>query len=116
MPNKSNKPNNQNQIHNERENGKLRVSESRSKVYFDYAEREQIQDDTVGLKLRVSESRSKVYFDYAEREQIQDDTVGLKLRVSESMVGTRHAVSEKQRTSGSRLKTASQRSMLSQVG
>ena len=88
MRNKSNKQNNLNQTHNERENGKL----------------------------RVSESRSKVYFDYAEREQIQDDTVGLKLRVSESMVGTRHAVSEKQRTSGSRLKTASQRSMLSQVG
>ena len=32
------------------ENGKLRVSESRSKIYFDYAEREQIQDDKVGLK------------------------------------------------------------------
>ena len=32
------------------ENGKLRVSESRSKVYFDYAEREQIQDDKVELK------------------------------------------------------------------
>ena len=88
MRNKSNKQNNLNQTHNERENGKL----------------------------RVSESRSKVYFDYAEREQIQDDTVGLKLRVSESMVGTRPAVSEKQSTSGSRLKTASQRSMLSQGG
>jgi tRNA(Ile)-lysidine synthase len=32
------------------ENGKLRVSENRSKVYFDYAEREQIQDDKVELK------------------------------------------------------------------
>ena len=74
MPNKSNKPNNQNQIHNERENGKLRVSESRSKVYFDYAEREQIQDDAVGLNLRVSESRS--------------------------MVGTRHAVSDNKSISG----------------
>ena len=42
------------------ENGKLRVSESRSKVYFDYAEREQIQDDAVGLKLRVSEGRVKL--------------------------------------------------------
>ena len=29
----------------ETENGNLRVSESRSKVHFDYAEREQIQDD-----------------------------------------------------------------------
>ena len=29
-------------------------------------------------KLRVSESRSKVHFDYAEREQVQDDVVGLK--------------------------------------
>ena len=28
--------------------------------------------------LRVSESRSKVHFDYAEREQVQDDKVGLK--------------------------------------
>ena len=32
------------------ENGKLRVSENRSKVYFYYAEREQIQDDKVELK------------------------------------------------------------------
>ena len=32
------------------ENGKLRVSENRSKDYFDYAEREQIQDDKVELK------------------------------------------------------------------
>ena len=59
MPNKSNKPNNQNQIYNERENGKLRVSESRSKVYFDYAEREQVQDDAVGLNLRVSEQHGR---------------------------------------------------------
>ena len=52
--------------------------------------------------LRVSESRSKVYFDYAEREQIQDDVVGLNLRVSESrsMVGTRHAVSYNKSISG----------------
>ena len=52
--------------------------------------------------LRVSESRSKVYFDYAEREQIQDDVVGLNLRVSESrsMVGTRHAVSDNKSISG----------------
>ena len=28
--------------------------------------------------LRVSESRSKAYFDYAEREQIQDRKAGLK--------------------------------------
>ena len=28
--------------------------------------------------LRVSESRSKVHFDYAEREQIQDRKAGLK--------------------------------------
>ena len=34
----------------ETENGNLRVSESRSKVHFDYAEREQVQDDVVGLK------------------------------------------------------------------
>ena len=32
------------------QNGKLRVSENRSKVYFDSAEREQIQDDKVELK------------------------------------------------------------------
>ena len=32
------------------QNGKLQVSENRSKVYFDYAEREQIQDDKVELK------------------------------------------------------------------
>ena len=50
--------------------------------------------------LRVSESRSKVYFDYAEREQIQDDAVGLNLRVSESMVGTRHTVSDNNSKSG----------------
>ena len=41
------------------ENGNLRVSESRSKVYFDYAEREQIQDDAVGLNLRVSEQHGR---------------------------------------------------------
>ena len=35
------------------ENGKLRVSESRSKACFDYAEREQIQDDAVGLKVKT---------------------------------------------------------------
>ena len=28
--------------------------------------------------LRVSESRSEVHFDYAERDQVQDDVVGLK--------------------------------------
>ena len=43
----------------ETENGNLRVSESRSKVYFDYAEREQVQDDAVGLKLRVSEQHGR---------------------------------------------------------
>ena len=41
------------------ENGNLRVSESRSKVYFDYAEREQVQDDAVGLNLRVSEQHGR---------------------------------------------------------
>ena len=35
------------------ENGNLRVSESRSKVYFDYAEREQIQDRKAGLKRKT---------------------------------------------------------------
>ena len=35
------------------ENGNLRVSESRSKIYFDYAEREQIQDRKAGLKRRT---------------------------------------------------------------
>ena len=35
------------------ENGNLRVSESRSKVYFDYAEREQVQDDEVGLRRKT---------------------------------------------------------------
>ena len=41
------------------ENGNLRVSESRSKVYFDYAERKQVQDDAVGLNLRVSEQHGR---------------------------------------------------------
>ena len=41
------------------ENGNLRVSESRSKVYFDYAEREQVQDDAVGLNLQVSEQHGR---------------------------------------------------------
>ena len=30
------------------------------------------------INLRVSKSKSKVYLDYAEREQIQDDKIGLK--------------------------------------
>ena len=29
------------------------------------------------INLRVSKSKSKVYFDYAKREQIQDDKIGL---------------------------------------
>jgi hypothetical protein len=32
------------------ENGKLRVSESRNKACFDYAERKQVQDRNAGLK------------------------------------------------------------------
>ena len=35
------------------ENGNLRVSESRSKVHLDYAEREQVQDDGVGLNRKT---------------------------------------------------------------
>ena len=35
------------------QNGNLRVSESINKVYFDYAEREQVQDDEVGLKVKT---------------------------------------------------------------
>ena len=35
------------------ENGNLRVSESRSKVYFDYAERKQVQDRKAGLKRKT---------------------------------------------------------------
>ena len=34
-------------------NGNLRVSESRSKVHLDYAEREQVQDDGVGLNRKT---------------------------------------------------------------
>ena len=35
------------------ENGNLRVGESRSKVYFDYAERKQVQDRKAGLKRKT---------------------------------------------------------------
>ena len=37
----------------ERKNGNLRVGESRSKVYFDYAERKQVQDRKAGLKRKT---------------------------------------------------------------
>ena len=53
----------------ETENGKLRVSESRSKVYFDYAERKQIQDDEpkvdvsqVGLKRERGKRKTPLHF------------------------------------------------------
>ena len=68
--------------------------------YIIYRGRGNGKRKTENGNLRVSESRSKVYFDYAEREQVQDDAVGLNLRVSESMVGTRHAVSDNNSKSG----------------
>ena len=40
-------------ISNSKQNWKLRVSESRGKVYFYYAEREQVQAHEVRLKLKT---------------------------------------------------------------
>ena len=51
---------------------------SRSQILDIYAHCENGKRKTENGKLRVSENRSKVYFDYAEREQIQDDKVELK--------------------------------------
>ena len=44
------------------ENGKLRVSESRSKIYFDYAEQQGGKDREAGLKLKTENS------DYSEKD------------------------------------------------
>ena len=51
---------------------------SRSQILDIYAHCENGKRKTENGKLRVSENRSKVYFDSAEREQIQDDKVELK--------------------------------------
>ena len=51
---------------------------SRSQILDIYAHCENGKRKTENGKLRVSENRSKVYFDYAEREQIKDDKVELK--------------------------------------
>ena len=64
------------------ENGKLRVSESRSKVYFDYAESLHPRAEADSMNQRSTLSQVK-----AENGKL-------------FMVGTRHAVSEKQRTIG----------------
>ena len=51
---------------------------SRSQILDIYAHCENGKRKTENGKLRVSENRSKVYFDSDEREQIQDDKVELK--------------------------------------
>ena len=58
------------------ENGKLRLSESRSKTCFDYAEREQSQDDEVGLKLRTENGKllkvAEEEVPYARKHYVRD--------------------------------------------
>ena len=40
-------------------NSKIDKVKSRSKVHFDYAEREQVQDDKVGLKEKAENGKQK---------------------------------------------------------
>ena len=44
----------------ETERGKLRVSESRGKVYFYYAEREQVQAHEVRLNLKIRNKKTEI--------------------------------------------------------
>ena len=67
------------------ENGNLRVSESRSKVHFDYAERKQIRQSQNGKHHERKTENGK-----RKAGRLSNGT----RKVCESMVGTRHAVSE----------------------
>ena len=60
-------------------NGTDAGSESRSEIYFDYAEQQGGKDREAGLKRKTAckrEQRKCIYS--AEREQVQDDGVGLR--------------------------------------
>ena len=64
-------------------NGTDAGSESRSKIYFDYAEQQGGKDREAGLKRKSASKREQRKFIYsAEREQIQDDAVGLKRKTN----------------------------------